>query len=218
MAGGFGKRLGDLTKKNPKALLKYKSKPLLQHIIEHIQSQGFKNLYISVFYLKNLIKEFLKKNNYFSSKIKFLEEKTPLGTIGSLKLIKKISKNFLLLNCDVISGSDLNEMLKFHVKKKAFITIGIKNYKYQNPYGVVNTSSGKFKSFEEKQEINFNINAGIYAINKGVIKMIRKNNFKNIENLIEYLIKRNYKILVFHIIENWLDLGQNKKVLKKFIN
>ncbi len=216
MAGGFGKRLGYLTKNNPKALLRYKSKPLIQHIIENINKQGFNNLYISIFYLKDLIKKFIKENNYFNSTVKFIEEKIPLGTIGSLKLIKKVSNNFLLLNCDVISASDLNEMLKFHIKKKAFLTIGIKNYKYKNPYGVVITKGGKFRSFQEKQEIDFNINAGIYAINKRAIKIISNNNFKNIENLIEYLKKKNYKILIFPIIENWLDLGQNKKVLKKF--
>jgi NDP-sugar pyrophosphorylase family protein len=103
MAGGYGKRLGMLTKKCPKALLKFNNKPLLQHILEHVKKNNFHNIQISLFFLKKMIKNFILKKNHFSLKIKFLEEHNPMGTIGSIGLIKKISNNFVVLNCDVIS-------------------------------------------------------------------------------------------------------------------
>ena len=86
MAGGFGKRLGDLTKKIPKPLLYYKNKTLIEHILEHLKKNNFYNIKISVFYLKNKIKDFVKKNKNFKLNIKFIEEKESLGTIGSLGL------------------------------------------------------------------------------------------------------------------------------------
>jgi CBS domain-containing protein len=98
MAGGFGRRLGSLTQNCPKALLKYKNKPLLQHILENIKKNNFYNIYISVFFKKKMIKDFIKKKLFSFLKIKFLEEKKPLGTIGSLRLIKKIIQNFILIN------------------------------------------------------------------------------------------------------------------------
>ena len=114
MAGGYGKRLGVLTKKCPKALLKFNNKPLLQHILEYVKKYNFYNIQISVFFLKKMIKNFILKKNNFYLKVKFLEESYPMGTIGSIGLIKKISNNFIVLNCDVISDVDLNELLKFH--------------------------------------------------------------------------------------------------------
>ena len=118
MAGGYGKRLGALTMKCPKALLTYDGKPLLQHILEHLKKNNFYNINISVFFLKKMIKKFIYKNNSFSLNIKFVEEKNPLGTIGSIKLIKKITTNFIVVNCDVITDIDLAEFLNFHKKKK----------------------------------------------------------------------------------------------------
>jgi dTDP-glucose pyrophosphorylase len=216
MAGGYGKRLGALTKKCPKALLKFNNKPLLQHILEYIKKNNFSNIQISVFYLKKMIKNFILKNNNFSLKVKFLEESNPMGTIGSIGLIKKISNNFIVLNCDVISDVDLNELLKFHKKNKSILTIGVKHFQYKNPYGVIVSKKNRFISFEEKPVFNFTINTGIYIFNKKIIPIINKFNLKNIEDLITSLINKNYKILTYPIFENWYDLGQDKKRLKRY--
>lgn len=216
MAGGYGKRLGALTKKCPKALLKFNKKPLLQHILEHIKKNNFYNIQISVFFLKKMIKNFISKNNYFSLKIKFLEERQPMGTIGSIGLIKKTSNNFIVLNCDVISDVNLNELLRFHKKNRSILTIGVKQFQYKNPYGVIISKNNRFISFKEKPEFNFTINTGIYIFNKKIIPIINKSNLKNIEDLIVNLRDKNYKILTYPIFENWHDLGQDKKRLKRY--
>ena len=216
MAGGYGKRLGALTKKCPKALLKFNNKPLLQHILEYVKKNNFRNIQISLFFLKKMIKNFILKKNHFSLKIKFLEERSPMGTIGSIGSIKKISSNFVVLNCDVISDLNLNELLKFHKKHKSILTIGIKHFQYKNPYGVIVSKKNRFISFEEKPVFNFTINTGIYIFNKKIIPVINKFNLKNVEDLITSLSNKNYKILTYPIFENWYDLGQDKKRLKRY--
>jgi len=216
MAGGYGKRLGVLTKKCPKALLKFNNKPLLQHILEYVKKNNFYNIQISLFFLKKMIKNFILKKSHFSLKIKFLEERSPMGTIGSIGLIKKISSNFVVLNCDVISDVNLNELLKFHKKHKSILTIGIKHFQYKNPYGVIISKKNRFISFKEKPDVNFTINTGIYVFNRKIISIIKKFNLRNIEDLITKLNNNNYKILTYPIFENWHDLGQDKKNLKKY--
>jgi len=216
IAGGFGKRLGKLTKNCPKALLTYKNKPLLEYLIEHIKKSGFYNVLISVFFLKKKIKSFIKKKNFFSININFLEEKKPLGTIGSLKLIKKISNNFIVINCDAISDINYFEILKFHKKSKALLTIGVKNFQYKNPYGIIKTKNNIFISFSEKPEIDFNINAGIYVFNKKIIPLIKNSNLKNIEELIEILKKKKIRIHTYPVFENWFDYGQDPSSLRVY--
>jgi dTDP-glucose pyrophosphorylase len=216
MAGGYGKRLGVLTKNCPKALLKFNNKPLLQHILEYVKKCNFYNIQISIFYLKKMIKSFILKKKYFSLKINFIEELKPMGTVGSIGLIKKISNNFIVLNCDTISDVDLNELVKFHKKNKSTLTIGIKNLQYKNPYGIITSKKNRYISFEEKPEINFTINTGIYIFNKKIIPIINKFNLKNIDDLITTLNDRNYKILTYPIFENWHDMGQDKKRLKRY--
>jgi dTDP-glucose pyrophosphorylase len=216
MAGGYGKRLGALTKKCPKALLMYNNKPLLQHILEHIKKNNFYNIQISVFFLKKMIKNFIYNKGSFSLKIKFIEEKNSLGTIGAIRLIKKISSDFIVMNCDTLSDINLSEFMKFHKKKKSLFTIATKHFQYKNPYGVIVSHDNKFVSFKEKPEINFTINTGIYIFNKKIIPIINKFNLKNIEDLITLLGDKNYKIHTYPIFENWHDLGQDKKKLKRY--
>jgi ADP-glucose pyrophosphorylase len=216
MAGGYGKRLGSLTKRCPKALLRFNDKPLLQHILDHIKKNNFYDVRISVFFLKKMIKNFIYKNNSFSLKIKFIEEKNPLGTVGSIKLIKKITTNFIVINCDIISDINLAEFLKFHKKNKSLLTIATKQFHYKNPYGVIVSHNNKFVSFKEKPEINFSINTGIYAFNKKIITIMNKFNIDNIEDLIITLKNKKYKVFTYPLIENWRDFGSDKKNLKKF--
>ena len=214
MAGGYGKRLGSLTRHCPKALLKFDNKPLLQHILEHIKQNNFSNIYLSVFFLKKIIKNFIHNNNFFSLKVNFLEEKIPLGSIGAIRLIKKISNNFIVMNCDVITDVNLNELLEFHKKNKSLLTISTKSYKYTNPYGVIVSRNNKFVSFSEKPEMNFEINAGIYVFNKKIINIMNKLDIKNIEDLVKTLVKKKYKVLTYPIFENWRDFGNDKNNLK----
>jgi NDP-sugar pyrophosphorylase family protein len=94
--------------------------------------------------------------------------------------------------------------------------MGVKNFQYKNPYGVIISKKNKFISFKEKPEVNFTINAGIYIFNKKIISLINKFNLKNIEDLIIALNNKNYKILTYPIFENWYDLGHDKKRLKKY--
>ena len=216
MAGGYGTRLGFLTKQCPKALLKFNNKPLLQYILEHIKRNNFCDIYLSVFFLKKIIKKFIYKNKSFDLKIKFVEEKNSLGTIGSIKLIKKITTNFIVMNCDVISDINLGEFLKFHKKNKSLLTIATKQFQYKNPYGVIVSQNNKFVSFKEKPEIDFSINAGIYAFNKKVITIMNRLNINNIEDLVITLKKKKHNVFTYPLIENWRDFGSDKDNLKKF--
>ena len=210
MAGGRGTRLKPLTNKVPKALLKFKNKPLIEHIIDSAIKKGILNFIVSVFYKKKMIINYLKSKNLPGLNISYIKEKKPLGTIGSIKYIKNIKKSFFVFNCDSLVDINLDELMKYHLEKKSILTIVIKNYKYNNPYGVIKYSNYKFISFEEKPSINFNINCGIYVFKPVVIKVIRKFKINNIIDLINILTKNNFKISVFPIYEQWSDFGQNK--------
>jgi len=215
MAGGLGSRLGKLTKNYPKGMLLYKNKMLLEHIIAKIKNFGINNIYMSIYYCKKLIKNYFNDGSNHGIKLNYLEEKYSLGTIGSLKLLKKLNNDFFLFNCDVISDVNLTSLLKYHKKNKAFATLCIKKFKYKNPYGVVNLNRNNFVSFQEKPEINYNINAGIYIFKPAVINIIKKYSLKNFQDLIKILIKNKLRIKVFPIYEYWEDFGSNKNNLSR---
>ena len=88
LAGGFGKRLWPLTRNIPKPMIKINNTPIIEHILQNAKNQGIKNFYISVFYKKDKIINHFKNKKEFKN-IHYTHEKKPLGTAGSLKLLKK---------------------------------------------------------------------------------------------------------------------------------
>jgi dTDP-glucose pyrophosphorylase len=208
MSGGYGKRLGSLTKNTPKGMIKINKKPILEHVILNAKENGINNILLSVFYKKNKIINYFKNGIKLGVNIDYLEEKRPLGTAGSLGLIKNLKDSeFIVTSCDVISKINYVDLMNFHMKKKAFATIAVKSLIYNSPYGVVNNKSDNFLSIIEKPKIVENINAGTYIFNKNVIKIVKDKNFTDMTDLILFLKKRSYKIAVFSLIEDWKDYG-----------
>ena len=72
MAGGFGKRMGHLTKKLPKPMLKFNGKPLLEHIIVSAKKHGFNKLYLSVHYMPETIFSHFENGEKFGIEIQYL--------------------------------------------------------------------------------------------------------------------------------------------------
>ena len=216
MSGGYGKRIGKLTKNYPKGMLCVNKKPLLEQIINNAKNLGFKNFILSVSFKKEIIKKYFGDGKKFDIHIKYLEEKSEMGTIGSVRLLKnEKNNNLIVVNCDVITKANIAKMLVQHDKKKSFATIGIKSFSYSNPYGVIKSSRGKLVSLEEKPKINFNINAGIYVFNKKIVKIIKDNDIKDTNDLINLLSKKKYNISLFPIYEEWIDYGKFSKKLKR---
>ena len=118
MAGGLGKRMRPITSKVPKPMIKIKNKPILEHIIIKLRSQGFKNIIISVRYLGDKIKKYFKDGKEYGVKIDYLKEKKVLGTAGSISLINKniIEDETIILNADTIFNLNLSDILEFHKK------------------------------------------------------------------------------------------------------
>jgi NDP-sugar pyrophosphorylase family protein len=78
------------------------------------------------------------------------------------------------------------------------------------PYGVCEIENGgELKCMVEKPEYDFLVNAGMYIINPGLLKLIPENKFYNITDLIESVKSCGGKIGVFPVSENsYLDCGQ----------
>ena len=213
MAGGQGERLQPFTSILPKPLIPVQGKSIIEHIISKFTDLGIKNIKISIGYKNNTIRAFFKALK-LENKINFIIEKKPLGTIGSLGLIKKnkkqINKSIFVSNCDILVNSSLEDVYNFHSNKKNDITIVTAAKNILIPYGVCQTSiDGKFKNIEEKPSYSALINTGLYLFKSSVLNLIPKNRKFDINDLIEISKKKRKKIGLFPISdESWIDIGQ----------
>ena len=219
MAGGLGKRLRPYTNNCPKPMLKILGKPILEHIIYNLVSQGFRDITISVNYLASNIISYFGDGKKFGAKIDYIKEKKSLGTIGSLSLFKKKNtKPVFVINGDTITNIDLSEMLNFHIKNKANATMASKVITNSNPYGVVQTKGIDIINFKEKPIDRIYINAGIYIFSQSILKNLKKEIKKDAPEFFLELKKKNKKIIIFPAHEEWKEIGtlENfEKFLKK---
>jgi len=208
MAGGLGSRLGELTKYQPKPMLKVGEKPLLENMIEILRDQGFYDFYISVNYKANIIKEYFGNGSNFGINIKYLEEKERLGTAGALSLIEeKLKHPFFVINGDIITTQNFNSIKRFHNQKNAMATMCVKNHTITNPYGVIKTEKNQIVAFEEKPSYHSLINAGIYLLNPEILNIIPNNKYYDMPELFESLMKTNKNIVAYELKSYWIDIG-----------
>ena len=222
MAGGKGTRLKPFTDILPKALMPLGEEPILELIIKEFSKQGSELFYISLNDKREIIKAYFKHKK-LSYKIKYVNEKLPLGTIGSLGLIKnKISKTFFVVNCDVMINTNYEDVLEFHKKGNFAITIVASMKQNRIQYGVCKVNkNGQLKKIDEKPEFNFLVNTGFYLIEPIMLKFIRPNSKMDATDLIKIAKNKKLKVGVFPISNDaWSDIGQFSeyiKTLKKFI-
>lgn len=222
MAGGFGTRMEPFTKILPKPLIPIKDKTMLEIIMEKFHQYGVSEFWISVNYKAYIIKSYLSELN-LPYKIFYIQEDKPLGTAGSLYMLKdKIkSSTFILTNCDVLADFDIYQLLEHHQTNNYVITIIAAAQKFTIPYGVCKLENEEFHHIEEKPSLNYLVNTGIYLLNTKVLEIVPEKEFFNATDLIHKAKNLSMKIGIFPISEDaWLDVGQwdeYKKAIKKFL-
>ena len=175
MAGGFGKRLGSITKTIPKPAVQINGIPMINKLIQKLYKDNFKEFYVSLFYKGNLIKNALKKNLNInnSTNINYFTETKPLGTAGSIfKIIKKfkISGPIMVINSDIMTNINFQDVINYYYKNKSDHLVCVKEIKSSVPYGICKIRKEKLIKIEEKVEISNYINAGIYIFNSSKLK------------------------------------------------
>ena len=147
--------------------------------------------------------------NHSPVKIHLIQEEKPLGSAGSLSLLRnKIKGTFWVSNCDIIVNEDYSAIYDFHMSSKNDITIIAVTKQYKLPYGVLKTvKNGILSSIDEKPEVSFKVNSGMYLVEPSVFNMVPKNSFLKFTELINF-IKKEGKVGVYPISEkSWTDIG-----------
>lgn len=209
MAGGLGTRLRPFTENTPKPLVEIGGKPILERIVHHISKAGAKNLVITTRHLAEQIEGYFGDRQPWDIEITYLREETRQGTAGSLRDVQNsFPTPFLVMNADILTNFDIQQMFRFHEERNAWMTVGVRHYSFQVPYGVVEVSGSSIIGLSEKPVIDFFVNAGIYIINPTALRYIPPSGFFDITELIEILLANEHPVANFPIIEQWMDIGR----------
>lgn len=216
MAGGKGTRLKPITNVIPKPLVPVGDKTILEVILDQFESIGCHKFYMSVNYKADMMKYYLSQLDHHYD-IEFFMEDKPLGTIGSVSLLKgKITTPFFVSNCDSINEQDYRDVWDYHTGNHNDMTIVTMVKSFKIPYGVIETGEdGLMTALKEKPEQNYQVNTGVYILNPELIDEIPQGEFFHITHLMEKVKKRGGRVGCFPVSEHsWKDMGEWPEYLK----
>lgn len=216
MAGGKGTRLKPLTNVIPKPLVPVGDKTILEVIMDQFEEIGCHKFYMSVNYKSDMMRFYLNQLEH-KYDIEFFKEEKPLGTIGSVALLKgKIETPFFVSNCDCINEQDYRDVYDYHLNNQNDMTIVTMVRSFKIPYGVIETGNdGLMVSLSEKPELTYQVNTGVYILNPECISEIPEGEFFHITHLMEKVKSRGGRIGCFPVSEHaWHDMGEWTEYLK----
>jgi len=211
LVGGRGSRLGSLTLKTPKPLIKINKKPFLDHLICKLIKYNFKNIFLLCSYKKKIFFDKYHNKYFHNSRIICIDEGKQKGTGGALyKLKNKIKSHFILINGDTFFDIDYNFLKKINISKKN-IFMCLTNIKKTHNNLLMN------KLLLKKKEINIShkktnlANGGIYLINKRILNKT-KNQFMSFENDILKNEIENRRVIGKYFNDFFIDIGSLRKL------
>lgn len=210
MAGGLSTRLRPITNECPKPMLSIGGKPILETIITMLRDIGFKEFYISVNYKAEMITNYFSDGSHLGVTIRYLSEEYQSGTAGSLALLPKYNDQpLLIMNGDVLTKVDFKGLIQDHYDQRVDITMCLREFDFQVPYGVVKLSNQFVEEIDEKPVHSFFINAGIYVVNSKCFDLIPRSKSYHMTQLIKDAIECGLKCSAFPVREYWVDIGQH---------
>jgi dTDP-glucose pyrophosphorylase len=208
MAGGKGSRLYPLTEQTPKPMLPVGDKPLLEIIIAQLRESGIKRVNVSTHHQREKIESHFGDGQQFGVELSYVTEDRPLGTAGCLGLIESPRETTLVINGDILTQVNFHAMLQFHRTQQADLTVAVRQYDVQVPFGVVESDGAAVRGVTEKPVFNFFVNAGIYLLEPSVYRLLSPGERMDMTDLIQRLLHQQRRVASFPIRECWLDIGQ----------
>lgn len=178
LAAGRGTRLKPLTIENPKVLLPVGEKPLLEYTVAWLKKYRITNMAINLYHLGHQIKQFLGDGSRFGVSVTYSQEEFLLGTAGAVKRLENfIEGRFITVCGDILTNLNLDDMIDFHLRNRALVTIAIKRVNNPRGFGIVELDvNNRITSFTEKpQEVTEKSNlgsGGIYLFEREILNNI----------------------------------------------
>lgn len=232
LAAGLGTRLKPWTDHHPKALAVVNGKSLLQRNIEYLQQFDIKDVVVNVHHFADQIIEAIGINKGWGSNVVISDETDEvLETGGGLMKASthlKGSEPFLLMNVDILTDLDLNEMLHVHHNVSPLATLAISERETSRYFlfdeedrlwGWRNVKTGQEKPANlSEQEVYKQVHqkafSGIHIIDPGIFELIeRQGKFSMVDAYLDLVQDRLIKGFD-HSESKFIDVGKPESIEK----
>ena len=222
LVGGFGTRLRPLTNDKPKQILTVGNRPMLENVIEKLADHGITEVVLSMGFQPSAFVDAYPNQTCAGLPLKYVVEPTPLDTAGAIgfsALQSGVNETFLVCNGDVITETDVSELVNYHKDIGAEATISLTPTDNPSQYGIVPTDEhGQVTGFIEKPrgpnfETNL-INAGYYVMEPSVLARIASDRPVSVETEIFPKMVEDKRLYAVSSDAYWIDAGTPETFLQ----
>lgn len=221
MAGGEGTRLRPLTDDVPKPFIPVSGKPAIEYGLEAAVRAGVEEILITTYYKPQRLIERLGGGTRLGARIFYSVEDEALGTAGGVAKARSwLSDTFIVMSGDVLADVDLNELVAYHRKVGAEVTMALTTVDDPTQFGIVGLAKdGRIERFQEKpkKEEAFSnlVNAGIYVLEPSALAAVPATRaFDFSKDLFPHLLKEGRKLHGHSLQGVWLDVGRPADLLR----
>lgn len=209
LAGGKGQRMLPLTLNTPKSLLPVQGVPMLGRITDQLIQSGVQKITFALHHEAERIRAFCEEWVADRIDIQFIEEERPLGTAGSLSLLQPVYPYVLVMNSDLLTDLDPEQMYLNIVSGGQDILLAAASWKTEIPYALIQcTDSGELLSLEEKPVMSFPVNAGIYLLKSTLTTEIQHAQKVDMPDLLNQWMLSGKRAGVYFWNGVWQDMGR----------
>ena len=221
LAGGKGARLRPLALHTPKPIVPLANIPFLFFQIDHIKKAGITEIILSLSYQPRKIIDIFGDGMKYGVIMRYTHEDLPRGTAGAYKAAENlIDDTTVVLNGDILTDTDLTDVLEYHNRNKAEATIVAARVMTPTGYGLVDTDAyGRVARFTEKppedEVTGDTINAGIYVLERSVLAKIPTEGSQSFErDVFPAMLQEGASVYSYLTHGYWQDIGSPQKYLE----
>jgi NDP-sugar pyrophosphorylase family protein len=198
-------------------------RPILEWIVLNLVSSGIRHIVISVNYHGDQIEEHIGDGSRFGCEVTYLREEPdrPLGTAGSLSLFRQSVAEtdrrlpIVVMNGDLMVQFSAEALLAAHDVSGAAVTVGVREYVHEVPYGVVEHSDDlRVTGCPEKPRWTSKINGGIYAVSWEALELVPECQASTMPDLMNECLERRWPVSAWPIESDWMDVGTPLELAK----
>jgi NDP-sugar pyrophosphorylase family protein len=211
LAGGKGSRLRPFTINFPKPLMPVSDVPVIEILIRQLIRFGIKDITLTLGHLAELVKAYFEHRRSLIEQIvlRYIVEDEPTGTAGSLALVENLSNTFLVMNGDILTNLNFDQLVQFHIEQKAVLTIATNTRRVKIDLGVLEFDSDWLvHQYLEKPETVYHVSMGIYVYEPSVLKYIQPNQHLDFPELVLKLLANGERVCAYSTDCLWLDIGR----------
>jgi NDP-mannose synthase len=208
LAGGLGTRLRPYTTVLPKPLVPVGERPILEHILRRLHACGARQVDLCVGHLGELIQVYFSQSNALPAalELRWHWEEQPLGTAGALRIVPDLAGTFIAMNGDILTTLDYRDLVEFHDRNGAALTVAMHAKRVEIDLGVIETDGDRITGWQEKPRLDYEVSMGIYAYHERALAYL-PDGPSQFPELVKRLLDAGETVAAFRSDAEWFDIG-----------